>query len=180
MPADYPEQQNGARDAESVSFQSGAIEREENSSISPPCRSAQAVGRPVGNDMILLNMDQGSNGVVSVGHVGKLDTVTIDAARREQAMYERRVNKLGPALASGTVWNILLDLLISESSARTLSVIAVCIGSRAPSATAIRYLSLLEIDGLVERERDVTDRRRTFIRLTNRGRRFVFDLLQPL
>ena len=104
-------------------------------------------------------------------------TSILESARREHAMYDGRVRRLGEDLASGVVWNMLLDLLINEAGAKPLSVMALSIGSRAPSATAIRYISLMEKGGVVERVRDAADARRTFIRLTTEGRTAVLDLL---
>jgi DNA-binding IclR family transcriptional regulator len=66
-------------------------------------------------------------------------------------------------------WNILLDLFISGAANRTLSVSAVCIGARSPAATALRYLSLLQEAGLVERSPDTSDARRSHVRLTSKG-----------
>ena len=63
-------------------------------------------------------------------------------------------------------WDILLDLFISEHEQRRLSVSAVCIGARAPSATALRYLAMLQDADLVERIRDACDGRRSHVQLT--------------
>ncbi|RZL73835.1 MAG: hypothetical protein EOP66_12260 [Sphingomonas sp.] len=101
----------------------------------------------------------------------------LDAARREHAMYDSRLRRLGEDLASGVVWNMLLDLLINETGPKSLGVTALAIGSRAPPATAIRYISLMEGGGLVERVRDASDARRTFVRLTAEGRTAVIGLL---
>ena len=44
-----------------------------------------------------------------------------------------------------------------------------CIGAHVPPTTALRWLRILEMRGLVEREEDGRDGRRTFVRLTVRG-----------
>ena len=63
-------------------------------------------------------------------------------------------------------WDILLDLFIQERVGRRISVTAACIGSGAATTTALRYLNLLIEDGLVQREGDPTDGRRSWLKLT--------------
>ena len=50
-----------------------------------------------------------------------------------------------------------------------MAVTSACIGSGVPSTTALRWLNVLEARGLVEREEDNADARRSFVRLTPRG-----------
>jgi len=59
-------------------------------------------------------------------------------------------------------------------------VSAVCIGARAPSATALRYLAILQEAGLVLRTRDKNDGRRSHIQLSVVGRQRMSDLLAGL
>lgn len=63
-------------------------------------------------------------------------------------------------------WDILLDLFIQQRVGRRISVTAACIGSGAATTTALRYLNLLIEDGLVQREGDPTDGRRSWLKLT--------------
>lgn len=63
-------------------------------------------------------------------------------------------------------WDILLDLFIQQRVGRRISVTAACIGSGAPTSTALRYLNLLIEDGLVQREGDPSDGRRSWLELT--------------
>ncbi|RZL81730.1 MAG: MarR family transcriptional regulator [Sphingomonas sp.] len=104
----------------------------------------------------------------------------IDVARRLYAMRKVRDELLGEALFSEPAWNMLLDLFISEHERRRLSVSAVCIGARAPSATALRYLTMLQDAGLVERTRDERDARRSHVQLTALGQRRMVALLSRL
>lgn len=66
-------------------------------------------------------------------------------------------------------WDILLDMMISEYRSKKLSVSSVCIGSNVPMTTALRWLSILEERGLIFRESDSSDGRRSFVRLTAEG-----------
>lgn len=67
-------------------------------------------------------------------------------------------------------WAMLLDLYRSDLTGAELSVSSLCIGSGVPSTTALRYLQLIEERGYVERSADKSDKRRTFVRLTSKGR----------
>jgi len=104
----------------------------------------------------------------------------VAVATRLYALRRQRDQTLGVSLFSEPAWDILLDLFISDYDDRQLSVSAVCIGARAPSATALRYLSLLQESELVERVRDVTDGRRSHVKLTILGRRRMTNLLAML
>ena len=52
-----------------------------------------------------------------------------------------------------------------------------CIGANVPPTTALRWLRILEARGLVEREEDNRDGRRTFVRLSARGLAAMDDWL---
>ncbi|RYD27394.1 MAG: transcriptional regulator [Lysobacteraceae bacterium] len=105
------------------------------------------------------------------------DTALVDAARRLYDLRKVRDAMLGNALFSEPAWDILLDLFISEHEQRRLSVSAVCIGARAPSATALRYLTMLQDADLVERIRDARDGRRSHVQLTALGHLRMANLL---
>jgi DNA-binding MarR family transcriptional regulator len=108
------------------------------------------------------------------------DTALVDMARRLYELRKVRNAMLGNALFSEPAWDILLDLFISEHEQRRLSVSAVCIGARAPSATALRYLAMLQDADLVERIRDACDGRRSHVQLTALGRLRMANLLGRL
>jgi len=101
-------------------------------------------------------------------------------AKRLYTMRKVRDDLLGETLFSEPAWDILLDLFISDHERRQLGVSAVCIGARAPSATALRYLAMLQDANLVERTRDERDGRRSHVQLTVLGRRRMANLLGQL
>ncbi len=101
----------------------------------------------------------------------------VDRARKEYRECARRQEVLGGRLSSGPAWNMLLDLFISSANSKRLSVSALCIGARTSSATALRYLSLLQEAGFVERTVDMTDARRSYVYLTDAGWSKMADLL---
>jgi hypothetical protein len=66
-------------------------------------------------------------------------------------------------------WDILLDLFIAAGEKKRISITSACIGAAAPPTTALRWLTILERSGLVEREGDERDQRRSYVRLTKLG-----------
>jgi hypothetical protein len=63
-------------------------------------------------------------------------------------------------------WDILLDLFIAAREGKRISITSACIGAAAPSTTALRWLNVLEREGLIERQGDARDMRRSYVRLT--------------
>ncbi len=116
--------------------------------------------------------------VALAGSTDQAKLVTI--AKRAYEMRRLRDDMLGAALFSEPAWDMLLDLYISYHEGRQLSVSAVCIGARAPSATALRYLAILQEAGLVLRTRDQSDGRRSHIQLSASGRQRMAELLSGL
>lgn len=76
----------------------------------------------------------------------------------------------GPDLFGEPAWDILLDLFINANEGKPVPVTSACIGAAVPTTTALRWLSILETRGLVEREADGSDARRVFVRLTPKAR----------
>ena len=89
---------------------------------------------------------------------------------REVYAERRRRHKFLPAdLFGEPTWDILLDLYIALREDRRVPTTSSCIGAHVPPTTALRWLRILEARGLVEREDDGRDGRRTFVCLTRRG-----------
>jgi len=74
-----------------------------------------------------------------------------------------------PCLFGEPAWDMLLDLLIARERSIKLSVSAVTQGSGSPATTALRYVSVLEKVGLIERATDQNDARRSWVRLSDHG-----------
>ena len=95
-----------------------------------------------------------------------------DAATMEREFYvgrRRRARYLSADLFGEPTWDILLDLYVAARERRRVPTTSACIGAHVPPTTALRWLRILEMRGLVEREEDGRDGRRTFVRLTVRG-----------
>jgi DNA-binding MarR family transcriptional regulator len=86
---------------------------------------------------------------------------------------EERDRIFGADLFFDPAWNILLDLYISERKGLMVSVSSMCIASKVPSTTALRWLTLIEKRGLIGRRPDDYDRRRSFLFLTDEGRKKI-------
>lgn len=72
-------------------------------------------------------------------------------------------------------WDILLDLLIAKTSGLRISITSACIASQVPSTTALRWLQVLEDDGLIWRTDDTKDKRRAWVELTDSGYRAMTE-----
>jgi DNA-binding MarR family transcriptional regulator len=65
------------------------------------------------------------------------------------------------------VWDILLDLYVSDATGRRVSVSSACIASNVPPTTGLRYVSSLTSKGDILRVLDETDARRVFVKLSD-------------
>jgi DNA-binding MarR family transcriptional regulator len=98
----------------------------------------------------------------------------------QQAYFERAVtiirsrklrNKLLGEIADfgEPQWDMLLDLYVSKGRGQLISVSSVCLAANVPPTTALRHLSSLVANELVERYRPNHDRRLVYLRLTDRA-----------
>jgi DNA-binding MarR family transcriptional regulator len=81
----------------------------------------------------------------------------------------RREKVFGADLFGEPTWDILLELFAAELTQQRLSVSSACYASAVPPTTALRWISRLERQGWVERSPDRIDRRRFWLRLTDRA-----------
>lgn len=72
--------------------------------------------------------------------------------------------------SSSPAWDIMLDLFQNEQNGKTVSITSACIGAACPGTTALRWLQALIGMSLIERHDDQSDKRRTYITLTPKGR----------
>lgn len=99
-------------------------------------------------------------------------------ARELYTMRRRRGRHLPMDLFGEPTWDILLDLYVAIGEGRRVPTTSACIGAHVPPTTALRWLRILEARGLVEREDDGRDGRRTFVRLTVTGLKAMEDFLE--
>ena len=103
--------------------------------------------------------------------------VLLTFARETYAIRRRRDRHLPGDLFGEPTWDILLDLYVATREDRPVPTTSACIGANVPPTTALRWLRILEARGLVEREEDGRDGRRTFVRLSARGLAAMDDWL---
>jgi Winged helix DNA-binding domain len=78
------------------------------------------------------------------------------------------------------VWDMLLDLAVAAAEFRQISVTSLCIASRVPPTTALRWIGVMTDQGLVRRVEDSQDRRRSFIALTDKAMNAVARYFEAL
>ena len=124
------------------------------------------MGQPLATDII--GADHGHRplrGATSQDHPiwVELARQTYDDRRRRSKIFH------ADALFGEPAWDILLDLFIAAKERRRVSVTSACIGSAVPSTTALRWIAILERQGLLVREADPGDARRVYVKLSARG-----------
>lgn len=100
---------------------------------------------------------------------------------KARELYEQRQRRkafFNADLFSEPAWDMLLDLYISGSEGKQVSTTSACIGAGVPVATGIRWLHVLENEGLVVRRVDPADGRRTFVSLTTAAFRTMNRFLE--
>lgn len=124
-----------------------------------------------------LPMDDGADGSALLR--GKADPA--EQALQLYRERRRRIEAFGDDTLFGEpAWDILLDLFVAGERGKRVAVTSACIGSGVPSTTALRWLNVLELRGMVEREDDNHDARRSFVRLTAKARAMMLDYFANL
>ncbi len=67
-------------------------------------------------------------------------------------------------------WSILMEIFTTEMSGRMAYVTTVAVGSSVAVSSTHRHLELLEQQALIKRQRDVSDKRRIRVQLTDKAR----------
>ncbi|NML95690.1 winged helix DNA-binding protein [Novosphingobium sp. TW-4] len=96
-----------------------------------------------------------------------------------RARAERR-QILGPDLATESAWDILLALYCEWAQGKRLSATDVGHVTGMPSTSALRWLGIFVAKGVIVREDDPNDKRRTWINLTPQGVAAVERCLERL
>jgi predicted transcriptional regulator len=83
-------------------------------------------------------------------------------------------------LVMGPAWDIMLDLFVLAARAERIKITSLSPITGLPSSTAGRWARKLIGEGLVERRRDPGDRRRSYINLSETGRRLMSQYFTQL
>jgi len=104
------------------------------------------------------------------GSLARRERLALTLAREFYSGRRRRARYLSADLFGEPTWDILLDLYVAARENRRVPTTSACIGAHVPPTTALRWLRILEMRAMVEREEDGRDGRRTFVKLTERGK----------
>ena len=88
-----------------------------------------------------------------------------------------RDSALPPGLFADPSWDMLLDLYVQSARGRLVTVKSACLAAHVPLTTALRWLELIEAEGLLARRSDPRDARRRLVVLTQRGEAILTRLL---
>jgi len=122
----------------------------------------------------------------STAPIGRTETAPIShrtlrtAIRCYEARRTRDQHFAGRALFADPAWDILLDLFIREAQGEPVSVKSASVGSNVAPSTALRWLKVLESEGLIISRDDSEDRRCRLVTLTSDGRRIMTDCLAAI
>lgn len=103
---------------------------------------------------------------------------TVELARHIYGLRRRRDAAFGAEFFSEPGWDILLYLYAWTGGSGASCVSDACIGAAAPQTTALRRVRELEEAGLIIREGDPADARRSYVRLSSRALRKMRNLLK--
>jgi predicted transcriptional regulator len=87
-------------------------------------------------------------------------------------LYSERIYRSGqfnPALFGEPAWDMLLDLFIQKVAGRRVCTTSLCLGANVPQTTGLRYIALLEEEGLVIRSDAMDDKRLSLVDFTAEG-----------
>lgn len=102
--------------------------------------------------------------------MGRNDPTTkMVRALRILKLRQTRQTIFGGTLFGEPAWDMLLQLYASTLSGKKECVSSLCVASGVPSTTALRWIRLLERNGWIEKNADPFDRRRTFVKPTQKS-----------
>lgn len=104
---------------------------------------------------------------------------------RSEYVRRGRRRRYFPSITIGEpCWDMLLDLAAARLENKQISTSSACYGSGVPQSTALRWLKVMEDEGLVLRVPAADDKRKSFIEISETGltaleRYYEACILQP-
>lgn len=161
-------------------------DRDENGSAAPAPQRASATTAELAK--IALEMRRMADQVArlvsptSKDPESDLDNASIDdqLSRAAEAIYRdrRRRGEILGVDSAEPQWDILLHLFVEGARGNRVSVTGACIAADVPPTTASRALEQLAQSNMVARYADHQDRRRSWLELTERGKRAMRRFLR--
>ena len=105
------------------------------------------------------------------------DDALATVAARVYAARRRRERYFDPAIFADPAWDMLLDLFIAKARGKEIRTSSLCLAAAVPPATALRWIAVLERQGLIQRRGAAGDRRVKLIALTAQGYRVMRQYL---
>lgn len=95
--------------------------------------------------------------------------VLLDRAAQDYAHRRARRRYFPADLFGEPAWDLLLDLFQARLEGKMIGVTSACIAADVPLSTALRWIGVLESEGLVDRRPNAKDSRSTWVSLTDRA-----------
>jgi len=90
---------------------------------------------------------------------------------RDTICHRRKREEYFPSgLFADPGWDIMLDLYAALYESEAVSVSSLCIAASVPQTTALRWITLMTNDGWLVRWADPADRRRAYLKLSDKAR----------
>jgi len=109
--------------------------------------------------------------------------VPLDLGSFARHLYDERRQRdeaLGAELFADPMWDLMLELYASAADGTRVSVSRACVASRAPSSSALRYIKEMTSKGLVVRDDCRSDARKVYVRLSDKTRTAMTDMLNRM
>lgn len=134
---------------------------------------ALAASRAMASSLLAAHERGSAPGVGSAGEAGRFPSAV------EYAEAVRRLRRQNPELSSldEASWAILLEAYRAEITGRRLSISKLCATDEASQTTAWRRIRGMESDGLLVRDADPTDARRSYVALSAAALRAVVEFM---
>ena len=104
----------------------------------------------------------------------------IASVRRTIAARADRKRIFNTSLFSDPAWDMLLELYVASLAQRRLQISRLMERTGVPGTTTLRWIAVLEKEGLIQRQSDRLDARLVLLSLTDEGRKGMdayFDML---